>query len=51
MKKNVIFALLVIVSILASNLPKPINVVISLLILVPLIIYLIVNIVKYGNKW
>lgn len=51
MKKNAIIALLAIVSILVSNLPKPINTVISLLILVPLIIYLIVHIVRYGNKW
>ncbi len=51
MKKNVVFTLLVISSIMALILPKPINAVIPLLILIPLIIYLIVNIVKYGKKW
>ena len=51
MNKTVVCILLFIASMLAQFLPKPINVVISLFILVPLVIYIIVNIIKNGNKW
>lgn len=51
MKKTVVFILLVIASMLAFILPKPIKTVIPLFLLVPLVIYLIVDIVKNGNKW
>jgi len=51
MNKTVVSILFFIVSMLAQFSPKPINVVISLFILVPLVIYLIVDIVKNGNRW
>ncbi len=50
MKKIVILVLLATTSILDLILPQPIKIVVSLLILIPLIIYVIVDIVKYGNK-
>lgn len=51
MKRTVVLILLAIASMLALILPKPINAVIPLFLLVPLVIYLIVDIVKNGNKW
>lgn len=51
MNRTVVSILFLIVSMLAQFLPKPINVVISLSILVPLVIYIIVDIIKNGNKW
>lgn len=50
MKKTVILVLLATTSILGLILPQPIIIFVSLLILIPLIIYVIVDIVKYGNK-
>ena len=50
MKKTVILVLLATLSILGLILPQPVKTVISLLILIPLIIYVIADIVKYGNK-
>jgi len=51
MKKTVILVLLATLSILGLILHQPIKIVISLLILIPLIIYVIVDIVKYGNNY
>lgn len=51
MKKENIILLIAIAVILGFILPKPINTVVSLMILVPTTIYLIVDTVKSGNKW
>ena len=50
MKKTVILVLLATLSILGLILPQPEKTVISLLILIPLTIYIIADIVKHGNK-
>lgn len=50
MKKTLILVLLATTSILGLILHQPIKIVVSLLILIPLIIYVIIDIVKYGNK-
>ena len=51
MKKEVVSLLIAVTVILGFILPKPVNTVVSLLILVPTAIYLIVDIIKNGNSW
>ena len=50
MKKNTILILIAIAAILALVLPKPAGMIIPLIILIPVVIYLIVDIIKNGNK-
>lgn len=52
MKKDTILILILIAvaAILALVLPKPAGMIIPLIILIPVVIYLIVDIIKNGNK-
>ena len=50
MKKDTILILIAVVAILALVLPKPAGMIIPLIILIPVVIYLIVDIIKNGNK-
>lgn len=50
MKKDTILILIAIAAILALILPKPAGTVIPLIILIPVVIYLITDIIKNGNK-
>lgn len=50
MKKDTILILIAVAAILALVLPKPTGMIISLIILIPVVIYLIVDIIKNGNK-
>ena len=50
MKKDTILILIAVAAILALVLPKPAGVIIPLIILIPVVIYLIVDIIKNGNK-
>ncbi len=50
MKKDTILILIAVAVIFASVLPKPIGTVLLLIILVPVVIYLIVDIIKNGNR-
>lgn len=54
MKKDTILILIAVAAILALVLPKPAGMIIPLMILIPVVIYLIVDIIKNGNndkKW
>lgn len=51
MKKEIILLLISVAVILECVLPKPINTVVSLVILVPSTIWLIIDIIKNGNRW
>ncbi len=50
MNKDTILILIAVATILALILPKPIGTVLPLIILVPVVIYLIVDIIKNGNR-
>ena len=50
MKKDTILILIAVAAILALVLPKPAGMIIPLIILIPVVIYLIVDIIKNGNK-
>ena len=50
MKKNTILILIAIAAILALVLPKPAGMIIPLIILMPVLIYLVIDIIKNGNK-
>ena len=50
MKKDTILILIAVAVIFASVLPKPIGTVLTLIILVPVVIYLIADIIKNGNR-
>ena len=50
MKKDTILILIAVATILALVLPKPAGMFIHLIILIPVVIYLIVDIIKNGNK-
>ena len=50
MKKDTILILIAVAAILALVLPKLAGTVIPLIILIPVVIYLIVDIIKNGNK-
>lgn len=50
MKKDTILILIAVAVIFASVLPKPIGTVLTLIILVPVVIYLIVDTIKNGNR-
>ncbi len=49
MKKDITLILITVAAILALVLPKPVGTVIPLIILIPVVIYLIVDIIKNGN--
>lgn len=51
MKRENIISLILIAVIIGFVLPKPISTIVSLIILVPTVIYIIIDIVKNGNKW
>ncbi len=51
MKKEVVLWLIVIAVILELMLPEPVGTIIPLIILVPVFIYLIVDIIKNGIRW
>ena len=51
MKKEIILLLIEVTLILEWVLQKPINTVVSLVILVPSTIWLIIDIIKNGNRW
>lgn len=50
MKKDTILILIAVAAILALVLPKPAGMIIPLIILISVVIYLIVDIIKKGNK-
>lgn len=50
MKKDAVLILIAVAAILALVLPKPAGMIIPLIILIPVVIYLIVDIIKNGNK-
>ena len=50
MNKDTILIMIAAAVILTLALPKPVGTVLSLIILVPVVIYLIVDIVKNGNR-
>ena len=50
MKKDITLILITVAAILALVLPKPVGTVIPLIILIPVVIYLIVDIIKNGNQ-
>ena len=50
MKKDIILILIAVAAILALSLPKPARTVLPLIILVPVVIYLIVDIIKNENR-
>ena len=50
MKKDTILILIAVAAILALVLPKPAGMIIPLMILIPVVIYLIVDIIKNGNN-
>lgn len=51
MKKNIIFLLIAIIALISFLVPEPIGTVIALVTLIPTIIYLIIDLVKNGNRW
>lgn len=50
MKKDTILILIAVAVMLALVLPKPVGTVIPLIILIPVVVYLIVDIIKNGNR-
>ena len=50
MKKDTILILIAVAAILALVLSKPAGMIIPLMILIPVVIYLIVDIIKNGNN-
>lgn len=50
MKKDTILILIAVAAILTLVLPKPAGMIIPLMILIPVVIYLIVDIIKNGNN-
>ena len=50
MKKDIIFILIAVATMLQLVLPEPIGTVIPLIILIPVVIYLIIDIIKNGNR-
>ncbi len=50
MKKAIIFLLMVLEGMLVIVLPKPINTIVPLFILVPLVVFIIIDAFKNGNK-
>lgn len=50
MKKDAILILISVAAVLASVLPKSVGTVLLLIILVPVVIHLIVDIIKNGNR-
>ena len=50
MKKGTILILIAVAVMLALVLPKPAGTVIPLIILIPVVVYLIVDIIKNGNR-
>lgn len=50
MKKDAIFILIAVAAILSLILSKPERTVIPLILLIPVVIFLIVDIIKNGNK-
>lgn len=50
MKKDTILILIAVAVMLALVLPKPAGTVIPLIILIPVVVYLIVDIIKNGNR-
>lgn len=51
MKKNGILLLIAVAVIIGLIFPKPISTILELIILIPISIYLIIDIVKNGNKF
>lgn len=51
MKKDVVFLLIAVVVLVSFALPKPADTIVALVALIPTAIYLIIDIVKNGNKW
>ncbi|MDD3361082.1 MAG: hypothetical protein PHW34_05345 [Hespellia sp.] len=50
MKKDSILLFIAIAVLLGNVLPNPINTIVSLIILVPIVVYLVVDIIKNGNS-
>lgn len=50
MKKDAILILIAVAAILALVLPKPAGTVLPLIILIPVVIFLVVDIIKHGNN-
>lgn len=51
MKKEITLLLITVAVIFGFVLPEPINTVVTLIILVPTVIYLTVDIIRNGNRW
>lgn len=51
MKKFIVLWLIAVAVILELILPKPLGMVIPLIILVPVVIYIVIDIIKNGIQW